>query len=321
MSVLESREQSRRERLARAYQSLEGLCCGDAFGERFFIPEEVALSMIDRKAVPAPPWMFTDDTMMAISIVSTLEEREEIDQNHLATSFARNYDPTRGYGPAMHGLLASIRQRSGHWREEARALFGGQSSFGNGSAMRVAPLGAYFADDLDMVVEQAERSAVTTHCHPEAVAGAIAAALAAALAWQHRNTPQAPTVSELLQQVHQRTPASDVRRGIEKAMDLPKGTPVRAAVSVLGNGSKVTAQDTVPFALWSAACHLNDYEEALWATVSGLGDRDTTCAMVGGVVVMYTGVRSIPKRWLDCREPIPRHMLKHCEMLSFTGKA
>jgi len=187
--------------------------------------------------------------------------------------------------------------------------------------MRVAPLGAYFAEDLDMVVEQAERSAVTTHCHPEAVAGAIAGALAAALTWQHRNTPQAPTVSELLQQVHQRTPASDVRRGIEKAMDLPKGTPVRAAVSVLGNGSKVTAQDTVPFALWSAACHLNDYEEALWATVSGLGDRDTTCAMVGGVVVMYTGVRSIPKRWLDCREPIPRHMLKHCEMLSFTGKA
>jgi len=321
MSVLESREQSRRERLARAYQSLQGLCCGDAFGERFFIPEEVALSMIDRKAVPAPPWMFTDDTMMAISIVSTLEEREEIDQNHLATSFARNYDPTRGYGPAMHGLLSSIRQRSGHWREEARALFGGQGSFGNGSAMRVAPLGAYFAEDLDMVVEQAERSAVTTHCHPEAVAGAIAGALAAALTWQHRNTPQAPTVSELLQQVHQRTPASDVRRGIEKAMDLPKGTPVRAAVSVLGNGSKVTAQDTVPFALWSAACHLNDYEEALWATVSGLGDRDTTCAMVGGVVVMYTGVRSIPKRWLDCREPIPRHMLKHYEMLSFTGKA
>src|ERR1700751_2066446 len=55
-------------------------------------------------------------------------------------------------------------------REEAQALFGGQGSFGNGSAMRVATLRAYFADDLDMVVEQAERSAVTTHCHPEAVA-------------------------------------------------------------------------------------------------------------------------------------------------------
>ena len=277
----------------------------------------MARSLIERKAAPAPPWVFTDDTMMAISIVSTLEEREEIDQNHLATGFARNYDPTRGYGAAMHGLLGTIRQRKGHWREEAQALFGGQGSFGNGSAMRVAPLGAYFADDLDMVVEQAERSAVTTHCHPEAVAGAIAVALAAALAWQHRSNPSARTVSELLQQIHQRTPVSDVRRGIERAIDLPKGTPVGTAVSMLGNGSKVTAQDTVPFALWSAACHLNDYEEALWATVSGLGDRDTTCAMVGGIVVMSAGVRSIPNEWLDCREPIPRHMLKHCELLAF----
>lgn len=103
--------------------------------------------------------------MMAISIVSTLEEHGEINQDHLAMSFARNYDSTRGYGPAMHGLLASIRQRGGHWREEVQALFEGQGSFGNGSGMRVAPLGAYFADDLDMVVEQAKRSAVTTHCH------------------------------------------------------------------------------------------------------------------------------------------------------------
>jgi ADP-ribosylglycohydrolase len=321
MSVLESHAQSRTDRLSRAYQSLQGLCCGDAFGERFFIAEETALSLIDQRAVPTPPWIFTDDTMMAISIVSTLEEREEIDQNHLATSFATNYDPTRGYGPAMHGLLATIRQRRGHWREEAQALFGGQGSFGNGSAMRVAPLGAYFADDLDMVVEQAERSAVTTHCHTEAVAGAIAVALGAALAWQRRNNPQAPAVSDLLQQVHQRTPTSDVRRGIERAIDLPNGTPVRTAVSILGNGSLVTAQDTVPFALWSAACHLKDYEGALWATVSGLGDRDTTCAMVGGIVVMYTGVRNIPKEWVDCREPIPRHMLKHYEMLSFPGNA
>ena len=88
-------------------------------------------------------------------------------------------------------------------------------------------------------------------------------------------------------------------------MDLPKGTPVRAAVSTLGNGSKVTAQDTVPFALWSAACHLNDYEEALWATVSGLGDRDTTCAIAGGVVAARTGMGGVPGGWLSAREDFP----------------
>ena len=309
-------EKDRRDRLARAYQSLEGLCCGDAFGERFFVPMELALSLIEQKAVPAPPWIFTDDTMMAISVVSTLEDHAEINEDHLARSFAGNYDPSRGYGPAMHELLGSIRQ-GGYWRREARALFGGQGSFGNGSAMRVAPLGAYFADDLAKVVEQAERSAVTTHCHAEAVAGAIAVALAAALAWQHGNSSQLPSTGEFLRQIHQRTPPSEVRNGIQRAIDLPEGATVQAAASALGNGSMVTAQDTVPFAVWSAAGHLTDYQEALWATVSGLGDRDTTCAMVGGIVVMYAGAESIPKEWLNCREPIPRHMLKNCEMLSF----
>lgn len=50
MTVLESHAQNRRDRLARAYQSLQGLCCGDAFGERFFIPEERARSLIDQKS-------------------------------------------------------------------------------------------------------------------------------------------------------------------------------------------------------------------------------------------------------------------------------
>jgi hypothetical protein len=72
--------------------------------------------------VPAPPWVFTDDTMMAISIVSTLEEYGRIDADRLAMSFAANYDSSRGYGPAMHGLLSRIRERRGHWQEEAQAL-------------------------------------------------------------------------------------------------------------------------------------------------------------------------------------------------------
>lgn len=113
-----------------------------------------------------------------------------------------------------------------------------------------------------------------------------------------------------------RTPDSDVRNAILKASELPKETPVRQATSALGNSSAVTAQDTVPFTLWSAACNLHSYEDALWGTMAGLGDRDTTCAIVGGIVVMQTGFEDIPKEWLDCREPIPVHMLKTPGLLS-----
>ena len=55
---------------------------------------------------------------------------------------------------------------------------------------------------------------------------------------------------------------------------------------LLRTGGQISAQDTVPYCLWCAAHHLNNYETAIWVTVTGLGDRDTTCAIVGG----YRGV-------------------------------
>ena len=292
------------QRWCRATLSLEGLSCGDAFGERFFLPDAVVKNLIAQRAVPAPPWFFTDDTVMALSILETLAEHHEINQDALARSFAGRYDPGRGYGPAMHKLLAAIR-RNQSWREEAAALFRGDGSYGNGSAMRVTPLGAYFADDPKKIVEQAHLSSVPTHTHREAIAGAIAVALAAAVAWRMKDSGLAPNGPELLRQVHQLVPESHVRVGIKNAIELPADSPVEEAVALLGNGSAVTAPDTVPFALWCAARHLNNYEEALWTTVSALGDRDTTCAIVGGIVVMYTGIKTIPPEWLNCREPLP----------------
>jgi len=71
----------------------------------------------------------------------------------------------------------------------------------------------------------------------------------------------------------------------------------------LGNDSRVLALDTVPFALWYVARHGDDYQEALWTTVSGLGDRDTTCAIVGSIVVLATGA-AIPASWERSREPL-----------------
>jgi ADP-ribosylglycohydrolase len=73
----------------------------------------------------------------------------------------------------------------------------------------------------------------------------------------------------------------------------------------LGNGSGVTAQDTVPFTVWVAARHLDDYPAALTACVQVGGDTDTTAAIVGGVVAAYTGVDGIPPAWRAAREPLP----------------
>jgi ADP-ribosylglycohydrolase len=293
------------ERLARAIVSLEGLSCGDAFGEQFFsTPFAEGQDRVIGRQIPPSPWEFTDDTMMAISIVEILRAYGEIQEDRLADHFARLYNPGRGYGKAMHGLLLRILERGGeHWREEAESLFGGRGSWGNGSTMRVAPLGAYFADDLEQVVEQARRSAWTTHAHAEAVAGAIAVAVGAAMAWRSRDSMDAPSRKDFLESVLPLIPESEVRRGIEEALRMEPDTTAQVAGALLGNGSKVTAIDTVPFVLWSAGSFMNDFEEAMWQTVSALGDMDTTCAMVGGIVVMRTGIAGIPQGWKRRREP------------------
>jgi ADP-ribosylglycohydrolase len=173
--------------------------------------------------------------------------------------------------------------------------------------MRVAPLGAFFADDLDVCVAQARHSAEVTHMHPEGIAGAIAVAVAAALTWRRHGSPL-PNGRAWLQSVCERVPHGQVRSGIEAALRLPATTTTTQAAAALGNGDGVTAADTVPFCLWVAAWHSCHFAEALWQTVSALGDRDTTCAIVGGIVALQVGdqgERAIPGAWRRARERLP----------------
>jgi ADP-ribosylglycohydrolase len=292
--------------LERALLSLEGLSLGDGLGQRFFYQGTRAPYMIAHRELPPRRWDYTDDTRMALSIVAILHEHGEINQDALADHFARLYveEPRRGYGAAMHGLLADL-YLGADWREAAPALFAGKGSFGNGAAMRVAPLGAYFADDLERVVTEAERSAVVTHAHPEAAAGAIAVAVAAAQAARLRDDENAPDWRGFIDMVLPLVPESEVRQGMQQARNLPDRLKITDVVARIGNGGQISAQDTVPFVLWCAAHHLRDYQAAIWATISGLGDVDTTAAMVGGIVALAVGRESIPADWLAAREPLP----------------
>src|SRR5207302_2263414 len=109
---------------------------------------------------------------------------------------------------------------------------------------------------------------------------------------------------ELFEFVLADTPEGVTREGIEEAMELSPATEVMDAVAELGNGSRVTAPDTVPFALWCAARHLDSYVDALWAAVAAAGDIDTNCAIVGGILALANGRAGIPPEWLAAREPL-----------------
>lgn len=278
--------------------SLDGLSVGDAFGERFFQPEEVLGPALAERRVPArPPWGWTDDTAMALSVVETLEARGRLDPDELARRFGRRYaaEPSRGYGGGAHEVLAAL-SLGAPWSSAARLLFSGEGSKGNGAAMRVAPLGAFLSDGpLADVVEQAHLSAAVTHAHPDGQAGAVAVAVAA-----HQLARREP-LAMVWTQVLSRTAPGPTRDGLMKASRLGFDVSSAHAARELGSGQKVLSEDTVPFALWCALKHHADFEEALWATVAGRGDRDTTCAIVGGLVALQDAP---PAEWVRAREPL-----------------
>ncbi|HNT53850.1 MAG TPA: ADP-ribosylglycohydrolase family protein [Anaerolineaceae bacterium] len=282
--------------LEKAFLSLQGLSLGDAFGEQFF---SQPVSMALRKELPPGPWRWTDDTHMALSIVETLQFYSHIDQGALAQSFARRYagEPWRGYAGGAQRLLRQIGQGIS-WRQAAYALFNG-GSYGNGGAMRAAPIGGFYAGNPERAATEADLSAEVTHAHLEGRAGAIAVAVAASLAAMDQH----PTGAEFIQATLRYVPKSQVRQGLEMASHIPFDD-FWQAVKELGTGQQVTAQDTVPFSVWCAASNLDDFEVALWQTVAAPGDVDTTCAMVGGIVALSTGV--VPDHWLQCREPLPQ---------------
>jgi len=288
--------------IERALLSLEGLSVADALGERFFGPPSETMPAMAWRKIPEGPWPYTDDTEMALSIVESLLEDGGIDADALAKRFAARYNSRRGYGGGAHILLMQLRAGQ-RWDQVAPQMFGGTGSFGNGSAMRISPLGAYFAEDLDVVCEHARRSALPTHTNPEGIAGAVATAVMAALAWRVGDGWKA-TPAELIQEVLRHTPESQVRQNIETTLrfDLQDGS--EKVAEWVGSGQRISCQDTVPFCVWCAAHYLHSYEEAFWATVRCLGDRDTTCAIVGGIVILADR-NGLPEEWRIRREPLP----------------
>ena len=258
----------------RARASLVGCSVGDALGDQLANPVAVR-----ERRLPTAPWWWTDDTEMACSIFHVLDVCGQVEQGFLADSFVRHYDQDRGYGNGVVVLMREVA-KGGDLRTLAAASFDGTGSWGNGSAMRVAPLGAWFAGDGDRAAEEAARSATVTHTHPEAVAGAVATAVAAA--------------GGDLVEVLRLTPPSKVRDGIETAMAMAVGT-----------GRLVSAPDTVPLALWVAARHADDFEEAIWTAAAEAEDVDTVCAIVGGIVAARVGLDGIPPAWRQATEPLP----------------
>ena len=139
--------------------SLLGLALADALGARHEGGALGAAVWWALGGVGSAELRWTDDTQMALGLARSLVERKGLDADHLAATWARDADWKRGYGRGARKMLARVRGGE-DWRDANRAVFP-DGSFGNGAAMRVAPLALWFGADGPALVEAARLASST----------------------------------------------------------------------------------------------------------------------------------------------------------------
>lgn len=193
---------------------------------------------------------FTDDTVLTVAVADTLLNRgsyaEHFKQYHHRYPFA-------GYGAKFYLWAVS---------DEVKPY----NSWGNGSAMRVSPVG-FALNDLETVLAEAKRSAEVTHNHPEGIKGAQATAACIFLARKGQSKRE-------IQSYIQDTFSYDLNRSLEE---------IRPSYRF-----DVSCQGSVPQAI-IAFLESTDFEDAIRNAVSLGGDSDTIACITGGIAHAFYG--------------------------------
>jgi poly(ADP-ribose) glycohydrolase ARH3 len=259
----------------------------DAIARRFPSPE--ALFAADHETL-----YYTDDTQMALGVAEALVEDDAVIEATLCRRFVANYVPSRGYGWGARAVLEAMEEGRDH-RQVAQTHFPG-GSFGNGAAMRVAPVGLFFHHDPGRAWDQARLSARPTHLHPLGVEGAQLLAVAVAHLAGAPAFERAPFFAGL----SARCSTAEFRDRLARAAAASEP----ADLAALGNG--IQALESVPTALACFASAPGDYVTSVGRAILLGGDTDTIAAMTGALSGAFLGAGGLPPRALAALEDDPR---------------
>jgi poly(ADP-ribose) glycohydrolase ARH3 len=216
-----------------------------------------------------------------------------IEADRLAEILAANFDRTRGYGPGAATILVGMRQ--GHrWQDLVRSVYP-DGSFGNGAAMRVAPIGLAFHDDLPRVAVEAAASASVTHGHPLGVDGAVVLASAVAMLVAEEPFDH----GDFCRRLAGVAGTEEFRWQLTTAAKL-------GADDTVPFGSGIEAHRSVVTAICCFGLNPDRYERVIARALAFGGDVDTVAAMAGALAGTHLGVEVVPRRLVGRLENGPR---------------
>jgi len=239
--------------------------------------------------------IYSDDTEMMIGIMEALQEDPCFDPALVARQFLANFHPVRNYGARIYGIMAKLQQGV-PWDQV------GTDSWGNGGAMRIAPIGFFFYDERELLRENALLCTQITHRHPQALSGALAQAMAVGMATGKGIEGDVFDRRAFLEEIVAEVAGVDraMAAEIKRVHDLDRGGGLEARIERIASAFSrdVSALGAVPPALASFLLS-DDFEATVVTAINGGGDTDTIGAMAGALAGAYYGYSSIPAGWLD----------------------
>lgn len=273
-----------------------GMLLGDAIGSRFNNKNPDDIPLLDVSFLDThPPKFYTDDTQMALSVLEEMVENGQIDQASLQQRILKRFTPWREYGGGMLEVIE--RWRSGApIAETASSLYNGTGNFGDGAAVRIAPISCFFGrNETAELFEQVHRCVLLTHTHPYGIAGAILQAAAVLLGLN--DVPVDQWMQELFKLPMES--AFKIKLG-RVAQCLENQVNAHESAKDIGNGSE--AIEAVPAALYAAMRNPDSLLDTVFFAVSMGGDCDTIAAMAGALAGARHGADAIPVQVLSSFE-------------------
>ncbi|XP_077502110.1 ADP-ribosylhydrolase ARH3-like isoform X3 [Amblyomma americanum] len=260
---------------------------------------------------------YTDDTAMSMCLANSLLAKRKFDALDVAKRFTTEYFENEAivfeYGNAVRDVFRKLKNNNYEDPyKPAQEQFGGRGSYGNGAAMRVAPVALFYMDDVEKMVEVARNQAKITHSNQTGYSAAIMQCTAVHLAL--KSDPKIPLdpvafidhlialMDKLEEAVDGFKPLVFKLMHIKKLVSNPDLDPTPAEVAkTLGNN--ITAQGSVPTAIYSflrSQRPLKDFEHespfvrCLYFAVACGGDTDTIATMACSISGAFHGIGAIP---------------------------
>ncbi|KAL6440681.1 hypothetical protein ACFW04_003273 [Cataglyphis niger] len=285
------------------------------------------LDMLEGTKFREPVMEFTDDSAMTRSLAESLIEKRDLDIIDVAKRFVESYyqEPHRGYGTGTITVLKKLRKLKNKKiepgidvKDPAKAIFDGRGSYGNGGAMRIAPVSLFSYNNYDNLLHYVREVTQITHANELGINGAILQAIAiqqSLCLYPSEELNISNFIDDLINkmdkiEVGESQPYKERLKIVKNLLSENGGEPNEQRI-VKELGANVRALESVPTAIF---CFLkaqkrikrvrtnNPVRRAIQYAITLGGDTDTIASMTGAIAGALHGY-----------EKFSRLLLSHCE--------